>query len=251
MKNQLNYSEFIERYLDEEMGEQELIWFKKELEANTWLQNEVDMRRKVNKAISDKKLMQYRAQLEKVSAAYENTEKRMPVEKFRPVIYSSALASIVVLTLIWLFSISRQYSTEQLFNKYYQSYDATMSFRSAKESLDPDLGIAMQKYEKGDFRGSLVLFKKILTLDPSRIGLEFYSGISYLELKEYDRAGQSFQKVIDQKFNMYIEQAEWYLGLCYVATDDNKNARKQFEEIVNYDGFYGKQAKKLLRKLKK
>jgi tetratricopeptide (TPR) repeat protein len=249
MKNQLNYSEFIERYLDGEMGEQELIWFEKELEANSWLQNEVSMRKKIDKAISEKKLMQYRAQLDEVSAAYEKTEKRAPVRKM-PVVAGSVLASILVGVLILLFFTGRQYTNEQLFNKFYQSYDATMSFRSAEDNLNSDLAIAMQKYEEGNFRGALVLFEKILRTDPSRIGLEFYSGMSHFEIKEYENANKSFQKVIDNKFNMYIEQAEWYLGLCYLVTNDIKNAKKQFEKIANSNGFYSAKAKKIARQLK-
>ena len=49
---------------------------------------------------------------------------------------------------------------------------------------------------------------------------------------------------------MYIDQAEWYLGLCYVKTGQNQLAREQFKEIARSNSFYSKDARKIKRGIK-
>ena len=69
MKNDLNYAEFIERYLDGEMGKDEQIWFENELDANPELQKELELRRNINCAIQEKEVMQLRSQLEEICSS--------------------------------------------------------------------------------------------------------------------------------------------------------------------------------------
>ena len=71
-----------------------------------------------------------------------------------------------------------------------------------------------------------------------------------METKEYELAGKSFGKIIDDRYNMYIEQAEWYLSLCYVITDQEDKAIMLLEKIIDENGYYHKKARSVLRKLK-
>lgn len=247
MKNQLDYSEFIERYLDGDMGEMELVWFKKEIESNPALQREISLRERINHAIADKKLMTFTEQLEE---AYLEVEKNSPVRKYNPVLLGSVVASVLVGAFILLNVVQQGQSNQKIFEKYYKPYESTMTFRSSGSEQDNDLNIAMKKYQNGDYKGALVLFEKILKEDPSKVGLNFYSGISHMEEKNYDNAGNSFNKVIENKYSLYFEQAEWYLALCYLITGKDDNAAALFEKIASKDGYYHKQAKKALKKMK-
>jgi TolA-binding protein len=71
-----------------------------------------------------------------------------------------------------------------------------------------------------------------------------------MEVKQYDEANIRFKKIIDHKTNAFIESAEWYLGLCYLLKEDEEMAIEIFTEISNNKGFYSKESKKILRKLK-
>ncbi len=250
MKNQLDYSEFIERYIDGEMGDSELVWFQKELDENPGLLHELSLRKKVNHAILQDDYMHYREELEEVFETAGIEKGGVPGGKVFRMVLGSIITIVLIGAIIFINSFNNQVSSEKLFEKYYHPYEASMNFRSATTGSEADLNLAMQKYKSGDFKGALVLFEKILDSDPSRIGLNLYSGISSMEIKQYDHAGKSFSRVIDDKYNMYFEQAEWYLGLCYLVTDKNGKATDLFEKIKEQHSYYSKQAGKILRKLK-
>jgi tetratricopeptide (TPR) repeat protein len=249
MKNQLDYSEFIERYLDGEMTGQELIWFEKELDSDEWLQKEVRLRQKVNQAILDEDSMRFGDELENAYAAFMDNSGSHSHRKRKIIIGGSVLATAIVAFILILGLTSREYTNEQLFERYYKPYESNMTFRSADNELNPDLVLAMQLYENENYNEALKLFERILQNDPKRVGLNFYSGISQMEIKEYDQAGRSFNKVIDDRYNMYMEQAEWYLSLCYIITNQDDKAVRLLEKISSDNGFFHKEAVKLLRKL--
>ena len=250
MKSQINYSEFIERYLDGEMTAQELIWFEKELDSNEWLQNELNLRKKVNQAILDESSMKYKDELEEAYADYINDDKVSSDRKRKFIVAGSALISVVAGAILILNLTGKQYTNEQLFDRYYKSYEPNTTFRSADNELNSDLVLAMRFYENREYNEALKLFERILVNDPSRIGVNFYSGVSQMEIENYELAGKSFDKVIDDRYNMYIEQAEWYLSLCYIITGQDENAAHLLEKIINDNSFYRKEARSMLKKLR-
>jgi hypothetical protein len=254
MKNDLNYAEFIERYLDGEMGKDEQLWFEKELDANPELQKELQLRRNINTAIHEKEVMELRSQLKEIcsSPAYrETTVRKNTVVLYKKLLIAASFITIVIIgSFLVLFLRNKSYSNEEIYAMYYRPYEATMNFRSADASINSDLRTAMKYYENKDFRNALVLFEKILNNDSSRIGLNLYSGISYMEVKEYNDANSNFQKIIDDKYSLYIEQAEWYLGFCYLMTDNTDKAKRQFKQIAGQNGYYTDKAIEILNKMK-
>jgi tetratricopeptide (TPR) repeat protein len=254
MKNDLNYADFIERYLDGEMGKDELIWFEKELDSNPQLQKELALRRNVNIAILEKDVMELRSQLKEICSSpvlRETAVRKKAVALRRKLLIAASFITIVVIASFFvLFLGNKSYSNEEIYAMYYRPYEASMNFRSADVNINDELRAAMQYYENKDFRNALVLFEKILGDDPTRIGLNLYSGISHMEVKEYNDANRDFRKIIDDGYSLYIEQAEWYLGFCYLMIGDTEKARQEFGLIAAQDGFYKDKAVKVLDKMK-
>jgi hypothetical protein len=56
--------------------------------------------------------------------------------------------------------------------------------------------------------------------------------------------------VIEHNDNLYLEDAAWYLGLCYMMTDETDKAVKQFRAISASGSRYSKKAARLARRLK-
>jgi hypothetical protein len=56
--------------------------------------------------------------------------------------------------------------------------------------------------------------------------------------------------VINDKNNLYIDQAQWYLALCYLNTNETDKAKQLFKSIENENGLYKNDAKKIIRGLK-
>ena len=106
-------------------------------------------------------------------------------------------------------------------------------------------------YQQGDFAKAVGYLEEVIEKMPDMVATNFYAGISYFELERFSEADESLKKVISQNDNLFIDQAEWYLGLCYIALNETDRARRQFARIASSNSEKAKQAKKLLRKLQR
>ena len=253
MKQEIDYSRYVDRYLDGVMSASEQIWFEKELKDNSELQSEVEMQRKIGKVLSDRDTMELQHQLNDIYLkTYRPWIKTIDIPKLKkkPLYAISGVAAILILVSVFVPRvIKRSESSATLYAQYYQPADINMSFRTAEDIVDSDLRLAMLHYENREFKEAIALFEKILETDNSRIGLNLYSGISQMEIKQYAEANKSFKRIIDHKANAFIESAEWYLGLCYLMTDENEKAQEVFNSIASSDGFYRKEARRILKKM--
>ena len=77
----------------------------------------------------------------------------------------------------------------------------------------------------------------------------FYSGISNIQIQEYLKANKNFIRVLEHKNNLFVEQSEWYLGICYLMTNERNKAKVTFDSIAKGKSFYRTKAKEILNKL--
>jgi tetratricopeptide (TPR) repeat protein len=253
MKQEINYSWYVDRYLEGVMNDAEKNWFEKELDGNKELKAEMELQKKLSVAIADWKMTALKTQLNTI-------HKRLSRNKvsifnisgsYRNLIYiSSAIAALIVISfLVFSKSLNTHSSTSDLYAQYYKPAEISMSLRSTGKNMSIDLRSAMMLYENQKYTDAIQLFEKILKEDSSRIGLNLYSGISHMEIKQYNEANQKFNKIIDHKANAFFESAEWYLGLCYLMTDNEEKAGKIFASIANKGSYYKKDARRILKKM--
>lgn len=251
MKNELDYSVYIERYLDGEMSQEERLWFTRELRGNPGLKRELGFRERLNVAIGEPEIMDFRKQLESVfnesRVAVEHKSHHLPHRGRIAAISSSLAVALGGILLLWL--LFHNQDNQQLYEKYFIPAEAGMTFRSQDRQENDELQMAMQYYTAGKYEEALSHFENILRDDPTRLGLNLYSGISQMEVKRYQDANRSFRRIIDNNYILYLEQAEWYLAFCYLMTDDLKKAREQFMIIEDRKGYYQHQARKILRRI--
>ena len=252
MKQEMNYSKYVDRYLENVMSKEERIWFEKELEGNLKLQDEVRLQRRLNEAIADKEAF---ALDEQLNLIHDQLYKPWTVKlnkssmKKAMVIVSGIAVSLAFVAVLLIFQRNSSTSGD-LYAQYFKPAEIGMNFRTSGNAVSNDLKTAMILYESKRFDEAIQMFEEILKKDNSRIGLNLYSGISHMEVKQYDEANIQFKKIIDHKTNAFIESAEWYLGLCYLLKEDDEMAIEVFTDISNKDGYYSKESKKILKKLK-
>jgi tetratricopeptide (TPR) repeat protein len=254
MKQEIDFSRYIDRYLCGVMSSDERIWFLKEVEGNKLLQEDLQLHQKLNSLISEQKTISLQEQLNSIHKNLFDKGKRFKPDRkpSRKVIYYTiGIATSLVLSGI---VISRQINTpldsKYVYAEYFKPADIAMSFRSADNSaINNDLRLAMAFYENKKFNDAIRIFEDILNKDSSRIGLNLYSGISYMEIKEYAEANKKFNKIIDHKANAFIESAQWYLGLCYLMTEEPTKAKNVFMGIANSESYFRKDAKRILKKM--
>lgn len=254
MKQEINYSRYVDRYLDGVMESDEKIWFEKELENNEELKSEVSFQKRLLNVLADSEILDLNSQLEDIhSQVYKPWARsiNLPLRSRKTLyILGSMAATIAVLMFVWLNSAKNNISSAELYAEYYQPAEINMSFRTAEDIVDKDLRSAMLLYEDKEYSKAISLFEKILSTDDSRIGLNLYSGISYMELSHYAEANENFKRIIDHKANAFIESAQWYLGLCYLKTGEIDKANEIFQAIASSEGYYKKEARKVLKKIR-
>ena len=75
-------------------------------------------------------------------------------------------------------------------------------------------------------------------------------GVSNFEDKNYPVAKQSFTSIVVNNDNYYIEDAQWYLALCYIQTNEQSKAVDQLIIIRNSNSIYSNDARKVLRRIR-
>jgi tetratricopeptide (TPR) repeat protein len=252
-KQMSKYKDLIQPFLDGELSREELDWISKELESNAVLADDIKLYREVDSAIREQDVMGLRNQLEVIhNSLDESTRNPKRVPRYRKAISYAAIASLAILISVGvLYKIqTRKLSNVEIYEKYYEPYDVTMVYRSAGDNTDMLYQEARLKYEAGEFREAITLFEKLLESDPADMATTLYSGISYMEVEQYNQADKSFSKIIAHDDNLFIEQAEWYLGFCYLMTNETGKARKHFEKIAGSNSSYRDKAASIINKIK-
>jgi tetratricopeptide (TPR) repeat protein len=251
MKNELDYSFYIERYLDGEMAKDERLWFTHELKCDPSLKKELELRKKLNDAIRETEVIDFRKQLQGIfevsHADASGKSHSFPVSR-RTVVGLSAVIVALVVSMVLLLT-KHNMDNKEIYTTYFKPAEPGLTYRSQENAADIELRTAMQYYENGNYALALRGFENILRSDSTRIGLNLYSGISQMEIERYKDANASFYKIIDNNYILYIEQAQWYLAFCYLMTDNRDKAREQFGMIAGRDGYYQHQARRILRKM--
>lgn len=101
----------------------------------------------------------------------------------------------------------------------------------------------MAVFAKGNFKKALSRFEVVLKTYPTDLNANFYGGLCYFNLGEYNKAIDTFEKCLNSEFNNFNEEAEWYLAKSYQANGNKEKANELFEKIKNGGGYYAKQVR--------
>ncbi len=241
--------EEIEGYIYNELSEDELTSFEDKLSSSLDLRAEIDLVKNIDLALSEDDVMELRNNLRKIARKTDHAERSFITKfKSRKLVLTSVAASLILLLGISGL-MSRQSSHDELYRNFYSKYQTTGISRSATSTPDKTLSIALQKFDNQDYESALNLFKDVVARDQGNMVGHFYTGVSLQETGKYQKAIREYETVIFHKDNLFVEQANWYIGLCYLQTNENKKAYIQFTKIVESKGFYKQKAQEILNKM--
>ena len=253
MNLKTQYTEIIDRYLDGELSGEELASFRKQLLTNDDLRRELKLQQEINNALGETEIVGLRNQLKEIHKGQHSGRKEisLPRRIMASRISQLAAASILILLSLTVFTNifkSELTANEKLFSQYYDKYEP-LNVRASSSPADEIYLNAVNAYNKEDYEQALVLFEEVLDSDQNRMEANIMSGVSNMELSKYKNASGSFEKVIDHNNNLFIEDAQWYLGFCYLKTDHTEKAIEQFTKIASSTSSRKDKAKKILRKI--
>jgi len=245
----IDFSYFIERYNAGEMSDTEKEWFLKELEGNIELRNEVDLRKRTDEVLRKQDVLSLRNKLSQIEQNRKEVTKQVSSPGRSFIRYAAVLAALVVIGSITLLT-RKNMSNDEILNRYYKVYEPPTTQRSAQSAPDADFTLALELYNTHDYSNAAILFNKVLENKPNDMQVVLLKGVANFEEKNYPEAKQSFSKVIDNRDNLYVDQAQWYLALCYLQTNDTEKAKKLFKMISNENGIYRNDAIKIFKGIK-
>ena len=244
-------SEQIENYIDGNLQGLELIDFEQELSVNSGLKEEILFRNELNKALKETDIMKLRQKLGDINEESKERELKSLISDNKLKFIRFLLNSVAIFILAAGIFVTANYlgnTPEVLYKNYYQS-PVVGPVRSTSVEYDL-MQEANSFYSRGDYQNAIPKYQEVLGMNSNDFVARFYLGSSFQITNKYHKAITQFSRVIEHGDNEFIEEAEWYRALCYLKLEDKKNARKELLAIKNKQGYYEKNAGKILKKLK-
>lgn len=246
--NTININHTIENYLSGSAGKAEETWLMGEIARDPGLAREVELRRRTNEILADRSILDLRAKLSMIEMRKRSGGTlRNTIAKSAK--YAAAVALVAIISTALYFAL-RSDSPDQLYNKYYARYESPGSVRSLVDAGNSLMDNAIASYTAKDYETAIGYLEQLIAAKQGNIETVFMHGMANMEVQNYPSASGSFTKVLEHNDNLYLEDAAWYLGLCYMMTEDKERALKQFDAISASRSRYSKEAAKLARRLK-
>lgn len=155
--------------------------------------------------------------------------------------------TIIILGLILINLLKINISNDELYNKYYETYDLP-NVKTRSISVPPDsIQIAFDKIDDKEYEEALNILDKIKNKDTVAF---FYLGVLNQKSGKYDQAIEKYQTVINNNNTLFVEQSKWYKGLCYIKMHENKKALEEFRNLSKSNSYYKPYADEIIEKLK-
>lgn len=237
----------IDKYITGKLEDTELWEFKINLENNEELAYEVELRKEIYSTINNEKKMELMKTLVNINT---NKQKR----RFKINIYSRQLqalaASIIVLMMIGAgvftnYTGNSDVSNFSIYTEYFIDEGSLLTTRSNAETSIAPVKSGIRMYNNEMYQHAISLFDS----NPENVIARLYSGFSYMSLKQFDMAENQFIYILNQGDNIFIDQAEWNLGLSYLANDKTDQASTIFAKIASENGAYSAQAINIIKEL--
>jgi tetratricopeptide (TPR) repeat protein len=250
-------TDFIERYFDGKLAGEELELFEKKLESDPEFASEVKLHREINDFLRNKfDFIKKREQLEQIYEEVILKKKKSGDPKIKPIkifnfkwYYKIAAAVVILIGVATiLFLMFRPAKNDRLYSQYYKSYEASITVRGGVQHSETLFEKAMGAYEKNDFKKSYILFDELCCSDKEYTSAFFFKGVSAMELEKYSDAITSFNLVLGST-SLYIDEAEWYLALCYLKMSEFNKSKELLIKIAACDSYHKKDATRLLNDL--
>ncbi len=127
----VDFSYFSERYLAGEMNEAEKEWFRNELGKNEKLREEITLRQNINSALRNHEVIQLRSKLSAIAKKKAEEEAAKKPRKNRTLTRAAIFTGLILCGSLALLN-TKNMTTEEVFERYYTTYDVTTPSRSVQ-----------------------------------------------------------------------------------------------------------------------
>lgn len=223
MSSRENPYELIDRYLSNQLSDEDLTSFNEKLTQDHELRKELSLQMEIKEAILEESVIDFRA---KVAQAISDKKQKSSYALFYRV---AASISVVLVASVFIYnSLFNKSTPEAIFDKYFQPYDNLVSVRNDEE-VTSDISKAMTHYDKGEYRKALDGFQSTNYHNGDLVAL--YMGVCYVYLDKLDSAQLSLSVSTNDKSKMSYYPALYYKGLIHLKNKDLEKAKSVFSDL--------------------
>ena len=241
----IEFNRFLERYLEGKMQSAEKKWFEAEVEGNPGLKKELDLRRKISGHIENQDAIAFRQGLISAEARHRKARAQRKATSKHVIQYAAVFAGLIIIASLGLFTLNNT-SDADIASKYSPEYVPLSVSRTSTAMIDEAYSMATEYYNSGNYTEAIKWFNRIVDAD---MQVEFLKGSSHMQISQYNEAIGSFSKVVEDNDNLFIEDARFYLAVCYLQTGEKESSRHLLEAITRSENRHKKDARKLLKKI--
>ncbi len=241
-------AENIEDFIDGKLDGALLAEFNAELEENSDLMAEVNLRRQINEIIGENDIRKLRTELKDAKQLAEVNKVRnlIPISdnKLYKFLRTSVAAIVLLIAVAGVFN-SGYFSIDKTYDKFFESPSW-----SAERSVSVDVTLlqeAQSAFMAEDYQHVVEMKENSVSNNPV---FQFYAGASSQKMDEFNDAIADYSQVINHGDNLFIEEAEWYRSLCYMKLGNMMQAKQELLVVTNRNGYFKHDAKAVLRRLK-
>jgi|GEM_PF-4703235 len=208
--------ELIQKFIDEELQGEEIGVFK------NLYQNDPEFAREVKLATDTDIALKTLSRIA-LKRRQEKLREPVPIQK-----YFLIAASVIIIAGLggggyWYFS-NRNITSDRIFASNFSPPDSY--------TRGVEIGLNMQKPDTNSTQAEW-----------------FHYSIYLIQKQEYHHAIEILAELIRQKPNLYLDQSEWYLSLCYLKTKQLELAREHFNRIIANNTSYSSDAEEIIRQM--
>lgn len=210
MESQENF-EMIERYLNNEMLGDEKKAFESNLESNSELKSELKIQKDLRLAVEMGAL---KHDLNDIH------DKLFVGEKSSSNNWLAIAAGFAIILTLGVWIINQNGKPSDLFATYSTTdpgLPVPMSSTNHYLFYDAMVDYKAEKYEK-----AIEKWKGLLRAEPQNDTLNYYTGSSYFNLSDYEKATEYFEKVGREEGATLRDKAQWYSVLAWIELEDFK-----------------------------
>lgn len=255
-----NNIEYIERYLNNELPDQEKLTFEAKIESNKELREQVDWVRNLSDSLFSVKkehlTEQVKSWMDEESPTDQSEKTATKQEQSnsfsRPIKIAAALAAVLALLfLVWFFFLKQDETPVQKANQYIALYHSDPVILRGNQSEEWQR--AIQLYKERDFDNMIESMMPIINqpnVSPEQL---FYTGLAHLynAPPALDSTLYYFSLNIKKDSVSYKEDIDWYSSLIHLKQGKPEKARPLLNSIKRSNSKYKNSASTLLKGLPK
>lgn len=238
--------EYIESYFRQALNAEEKQAFEKRCETDEAFAKEVAFyivtRETLREDLLAKKQQEWKVlKTEEESAPVISIAKKSTLSKW---IMNAAAACVLVVASMFLFEM--QSSPQRLASQYINNIDLSQTMDASHDSLQ--LGIAA--YKNKDYTKALGYFEGVTKQDSANSDAKKYTGLTYIQLNNYDKAIEQFDALANMQ-GLYYNPGDFLKAVALLKRNkagDEETAKILLQKVVNENESEKETAEEWLKK---